>query len=34
MNININRGDWIVKNSNKAYENAWIVDFPKNRTGN
>ena len=25
MNININRGDWIVKNSNEAYENAWIT---------
>ena len=25
MNININRGDWIVKNSNEAYENPWIT---------
>ncbi len=25
MNTYINRGDWIVKNSNQAYDNAWIT---------
>jgi hypothetical protein len=39
MNIYINKGDWIVKNSNEVYDNPWItvchqdVITPENTTG-